>query len=60
MHEWKKNNCCILEQRWLFDTTVQTGSVEIKCSKCKNVLKINFETNTVEYPKLKMVTAMSI
>ena len=56
----KRTIRCPLDQRWLFDTTVKTGCVEIKCSKCKNVLKIDFETNTVEYPKLKMVTAMNI
>lgn len=56
----KRTIRCPLDQRWLFDTTVQSGYVEIKCTKCKNVLKINLGTNTVEYPKLKMVTAMSI
>lgn len=56
----KRTVRCPLDQRWLFDTTVKSGCVEIKCTKCKNVLRINFETNQVEYPKLNMVTAMSI
>lgn len=56
----KRTVHCLLDQRWLFDITVKTGCVEIECTKCKNALRINFETNQVGYPKLNIVTAMSI
>lgn len=56
----KRTIRCPLDQRWLFDTTVRTGCVEIKCLKCKNILRIDLETNTIEYPKLKIVKSVSI
>ena len=56
----KRTIRCPLDQRWLFDTTARTGCIEIKCMKCKNVLRINLDTNSVEYPNLRMVNAMSI
>jgi len=56
----KRTIRCPLDQRWLFDTTARTGCVEIKCLKCKNVLRIDLETNTIEYPKLKIVKSVSI
>lgn len=56
----KRTIRCPLDQRWLFDTTARTGCVEIKCLKCKNILRIDLETNTIEYPKLKIVKSVSI
>lgn len=55
----KKTIRCHLDQRWLFDTTSTEGCVEIKCMKCKNIIKVNFDNYTLEYPKLNIVTAMS-
>lgn len=57
--ESKKTIRCSLDHRWLFDSTAKKGCVEIKCMKCKNVIRVNFENNTLEYPKLDIVTAMS-
>lgn len=55
----KRTIRCHLDQRWLFDTTSKEGCVEIKCLKCKNIIKIHLEDDTLEYPELNIVTAMS-
>lgn len=55
----KRTVRCNLDHRWLFDTTSDSGCVEIKCMKCKNVVRVNLDKNTLEYPQLNMVKAMS-
>lgn len=50
---------CGLDHRRLFDTNSGKGIVEIKCLKCKNVIRVDLESGELHYLKLNIRIATS-
>lgn len=41
---------CGIDHRRLFETDSKSGVIEIKCMKCKNIVRINLENDEQYFP----------
>lgn len=50
---------CGIDHRRLFETDSRSGVIEIKCMKCKNIVRINLENDEQYFPQINMRIATS-
>ena len=50
---------CGIDHRRLFITNSRSGEVEIKCLKCKNIVRINLRNDEQYFPQINKKIAMS-